>query len=63
MQNRVEQHYDANPEHEWNRLDRHRLEFALTMRALALAEQGHKVTLLDLSMHLGAVRPPALYWP
>ncbi|MFZ5824572.1 MAG: class I SAM-dependent methyltransferase [Bacillota bacterium] len=71
MQERVERYYDANAAYEWNRLDRHRMEFALTMRALGrhledssrildvgggpgryaitLAQQGHRVTLLDLS--------------
>lgn len=30
----VEQYYDAQPQHEWERLERHRTEFAVTMRAL-----------------------------
>lgn len=71
MQERVERYYDENAAYEWNRLERHRMEFALTMRALgrhlkpssrildvgggpgryaiALSQQGHWVTLLDLS--------------
>lgn len=71
MSERVERYYDADPMREWERLERHRTEAALTMRALgrhlpplvrildigggpgryaiALAGQGHKVTLLDLS--------------
>lgn len=71
MQNKVERYYDAAPLHEWERLDRHRMEFALTIRALrrhlepgscvfdvgggpgryalALAGDGHRVTLLDLA--------------
>ena len=31
---RVQRHYDNNPEHEWERLSRHRTEFAVTLRAL-----------------------------
>lgn len=34
MTQKIEQYYDENPEFEWNRLERHRLEFAITMRAL-----------------------------
>ena len=30
----VERFYDQNPEYEWERLERHRTEFAVTMRAL-----------------------------
>ena len=30
----IEQYYDLNDDHEWNRLERHRTEFAVTMRAL-----------------------------
>lgn len=68
----VESHYDDSAEREWTRLERHRTEFAVTMRALAghlpappagvldvgggpgryaiaLAQRGYAVTLLDLS--------------
>jgi len=68
----VEQFYDANVQREWERLDRHRTEFAVTLRALqdylpqpparivdigcgpgryaiAITQQGHSVTLVDLS--------------
>jgi S-adenosylmethionine-dependent methyltransferase len=31
----VEQAYDEHPEYEWSRLERHRVEYGLTMRALA----------------------------
>lgn len=31
----VQQFYDANAEYEWGRLERHRMEFAITMRMLA----------------------------
>ncbi|MCA9934894.1 MAG: methyltransferase domain-containing protein [Ardenticatenaceae bacterium] len=70
--NPVEQLYDSDPQREWERLDRHRTEFAVTWRALqaylplpptavadigggpgryaiALAQAGYRVTLLDLS--------------
>ncbi|VAW42734.1 hypothetical protein MNBD_CHLOROFLEXI01-842, partial [hydrothermal vent metagenome] len=33
--NPVEQFYDADSEREWQRLDEHRTEFGVTMRALA----------------------------
>lgn len=68
----VEKFYDDNAQAEWERLERHPMEFALTMRALqeqlspksrildigggpgrysiALAQLGHRVTLLDLSL-------------
>ena len=69
---RVENFYDASPEKEWERLARHRTEFAVSMCALsewlppapasildigggpgryaiALAQLGYDVTLLDLS--------------
>jgi ubiquinone/menaquinone biosynthesis C-methylase UbiE len=68
----IEQFYDDNVQREWERLDRHRTEFAVTLRALrehlprpparlidigggpgryaiALAQQGYAVTLVDLS--------------
>jgi len=32
--NRVEAFYDAHPEYEWSRLDRHRVEYGLTLRAM-----------------------------
>ena len=69
--NRVETFYDGYVENEWNRMERHPLEYALTKKALQqylpersrildigggpgryslhLAQQGHNVTLLDLS--------------
>ncbi|NIM96457.1 MAG: methyltransferase domain-containing protein [Anaerolineales bacterium] len=31
---RVEKHYDSDPQFEWDRLERHRTEFAVTMRVL-----------------------------
>ncbi|MFQ6033796.1 MAG: class I SAM-dependent methyltransferase, partial [Candidatus Bipolaricaulia bacterium] len=34
MPSRVERFYDRNPQYEWERLERHRMEFAVTMRAL-----------------------------
>ena len=69
---KVEGFYDNNAQREWDRLDRHRTEFAVTMRALreylppqparivdigggpgryaiALAQSGYDVTLVDLS--------------
>lgn len=67
----VEAFYDADPQYEWDRLARHRMEYATTWRAMqeflppraavldigggpgrysiALAQAGHRVTLLDLS--------------
>ncbi|MFW6016735.1 MAG: class I SAM-dependent methyltransferase, partial [bacterium] len=67
----VEKYYDTNPENEWQRLKRHKIEFDITKRYLSeyikkkskildvgggpgrysihLAEQGHEVSLLDLS--------------
>lgn len=70
--NVIEAYYDANAKTEWERFDRHKMEFAITKRALAqylpppparildcgggpgryaihLAQQGYRVTLLDLS--------------
>jgi S-adenosylmethionine-dependent methyltransferase len=32
---KVEQYYDQNAQQEWDRLDRHRIEFQVTLRALA----------------------------
>ena len=72
MDDRVRSYYDASPEREWERLERHRIEFAISLRtllehlppaparildigggpgryALALAQLGYHVTLLDLS--------------
>lgn len=69
---KIEQFYDDAAPREWERLERHRMEFAITRRALAdhlppppatildigggpgryaiaLAQQGYTVTLLDLS--------------
>ncbi len=34
MAGQVEAFYDRSPDYEWNRLERHRMEFAVTMRAL-----------------------------
>lgn len=31
---KVERFYDQNPQYEWERLERHRTEFAVTMRVL-----------------------------
>ncbi len=68
----IEAFYDRNAQNEWERLDRHRTEFALTLKTLkehlprpplegldvgggpgrysiALAEDGYRMTLLDLS--------------
>jgi SAM-dependent methyltransferase len=70
--NAVATHYDLHAEREWERLERHRTEYAVTLRALAehlpppparildvgsgpgryaiaLAQQGYFVTLVDLS--------------
>lgn len=33
--NRIEAFYDENPQHEWDRLDEHRVEYELTLCALA----------------------------
>ena len=35
VQQAVQDLYDSNPEHEWQRMDRHPMEFAVTLRALA----------------------------
>lgn len=71
----VQKFYDAQAQYEWDRLGRHRMEFAVNMRlfgeylppaparvldvgggpgryAVALAQQGYRVTLLDLSAGL-----------
>lgn len=32
--NRIEQFYNGNPQYEWGRLERHRVEYGLTLRAL-----------------------------
>jgi S-adenosylmethionine-dependent methyltransferase len=68
----VEDYYDQNVQEEWDRLDRHKIEFQVTMRvlteflpaapaklidigggpgryAITLAQQGYRVTLVDLS--------------
>ncbi|HKZ86676.1 MAG TPA: hypothetical protein VJ793_23845 [Anaerolineae bacterium] len=34
MSSVVEQFYDENTQREWERLDRHRTEFAVTLRAM-----------------------------
>jgi S-adenosylmethionine-dependent methyltransferase len=70
----IERFYDRNAEREWGRADQHRIEFAVTMRALhahlpaaparvvdigggpgryaiALAQRGYAVTLLDISQN------------
>jgi ubiquinone/menaquinone biosynthesis C-methylase UbiE len=69
---KVDEFYDSGAQREWERLDRHRIEFAVTKRAMAdylprpparlldcgggpgryaiaLAQQGYRVTLLDIS--------------
>ncbi len=35
MWKKIEAHYDVNPAYEWERLERHRMEYAVTLRALA----------------------------
>lgn len=40
--------YDAHPEHEWNRLQRHRTEFAVTLRALEIYLSPPPATILDI---------------
>lgn len=72
---KVQQFYDKSAEYEWNRLERHRMEYAVTMRTLAdylppapasvldigggpgrysiaLAKQGYRPTLFDLTPKL-----------
>ncbi|HYF95810.1 MAG TPA: class I SAM-dependent methyltransferase [Symbiobacteriaceae bacterium] len=72
MSDKVQQYYDGMAENEWGRLERHPMEYAVTMRAMAeflpkppatvldigggpgrysiaLAQQGYRVTLLDLA--------------
>ncbi len=44
----VERFYDNNPEQEWQRLERHRTEFAVTMRALAEFLPAPPATILDM---------------
>lgn len=41
-------HYDAHPEHEWERLQRHRTEFAVTLRALDTYLPPPPATILDI---------------
>jgi len=71
---KIERFYNTKVVYEWERLERHRTEFAVTMQAfkeylprppakildvgggpgryaIALAKQGHRVTLFDLSKH------------
>jgi len=45
---KVQQFYDKGPEYEWNRLERHRMEFAVTMRALADYLPTPPATVLDI---------------
>jgi hypothetical protein len=55
----IGRYYDEQAQREWERVERHRTEFAVTMRALAdplplpparvLARRGCAVTLFDLS--------------
>jgi ubiquinone/menaquinone biosynthesis C-methylase UbiE len=44
----IEQFYDANPLMEWNRLERHRTEFAVTMRELTEWLPPAPATILDV---------------
>jgi 2-polyprenyl-3-methyl-5-hydroxy-6-metoxy-1,4-benzoquinol methylase len=44
----VEQFYDDDPNEEWQRLERHRTEFAVTMRALAEFLPPAPATILDM---------------
>ena len=44
----VASHYDANYKHEWQRLQRHRTEFAVTLRALETYLPPPPATILDI---------------
>ncbi len=44
----IERYYDLNADHEWNRLDRHRTEFAVTMRALRDYLPSQPIDVLDI---------------
>ncbi len=46
--NPVENHYDDNPDYEWQRLLRHRTEFAVTLRALTEYLPPAPATILDV---------------
>lgn len=46
--NPVEDHYDSNSEYEWQRLARHRTEFAVTIRALVEHLPPAPLTILDI---------------
>ena len=52
--NVIEQFYDADPQHEWERLgQRHRTEFALTMRALTEHVPAAPARVLDIGGSVG----------
>ncbi|MCP5099021.1 MAG: class I SAM-dependent methyltransferase [Chloroflexi bacterium] len=46
--NVVEQMYDEDSEHEWQRLERHRTEFGVTLRALAAYLPSPPATIFDI---------------
>lgn len=46
--NLIERYYDDNTGNEWNRLERHRTEFAVTMRALSNWLPSAPATILDI---------------
>lgn len=48
VMNRVEAHYDRNAVREWERLDRHRTEFAVTLRTLAEYLPPPPASILDI---------------
>lgn len=48
MPSEVERFYDQNPQYEWERLERHRTEFAVTLRALADYLPGPPAKILDI---------------
>lgn len=48
MSSVVKSYYDANPEREWARLEQHRTEFAVTMRAFSDYLPAQPATLLDI---------------
>ena len=45
---KIEQFYDGAVQREWERLDRHRMEFAITLRALADHLPPPPATILDI---------------
>ncbi len=46
--NIVQKFYDENAEYEWNRLERHRMEFEVTMLALEEYLPSHTIKILDI---------------